>query len=142
MIVGVGTDLVEIDRVGKACERQAFLSRIYTGEECRKFGGNAAKLAGNFAVKEAVAKALGTGFRSFWPADIEVLRDDLGKPFVRLFGGALDRARELEVEMIHVSITNTKKYASAFAVAETGGCKDQRRDGNEIPGDRGTDEES
>ena len=52
MIIGVGTDLIEIERVGKACEKQAFLSRVYTEEECRKFGGNAAKLAGNFAVKE------------------------------------------------------------------------------------------
>lgn len=118
MIVGVGTDLIEIARVRKACEKQAFLSRIYTKEECRKFGGNAARLAGNFAVKEAVAKALGTGFRSFWPADIEVLRDDMGKPFVRLLGGALKRAKELGVEEVHVSITNTKEYAAAFAVAE------------------------
>lgn len=119
MIVGVGTDLIEIARVGKACEKQAFLSRIYTQEECRKFGGNAARLAGNFAVKEAVAKAFGTGFRNFWPADIEVLRDDMGKPFVRLFGGALERARELGVGTVHVSITNTREYAAAFAVAET-----------------------
>jgi len=120
MIVGVGTDLIEIARVRKACEKQAFLSRIYTREECRRFGGDAARLAGNFAVKEAVAKALGTGFRSFWPGDIEVLRDDMGKPFVKLLGGAREKAGELGVGTIHVSITNTKEYASAFAVAEAG----------------------
>ena len=119
MIIGVGTDLIEIGRVRKACEIQAFLSRVYTEEECRKFGGNAARLAGNFAVKEAVAKALGTGFRSFWPGDIEVLRDHMGKPFVRLMGGALKRAGELGIGQIHVSITNTKEYAAAFAVAES-----------------------
>lgn len=120
MIVGVGTDLIEIARVRKACEKQAFLSRIYTQEECRKFGGDAARLAGNFAVKEAVAKAFGTGFRSFWPGDIEVLRDDMGKPFVRLLGEALEKAKELGIGAVHVSITNTKEYAAAFAVAESG----------------------
>ncbi len=128
MIIGVGTDLIEIERVGKACEKQAFLSRVYTEEECRKFGGNAAKLAGNFAVKEAVAKALGTGFRSFLPGDIEVLRDDKGKPFVNLLGGARDMAKELGIQTIHVSITNTKEYASAVAVAEGIGEDSGRRD--------------
>lgn len=133
MIVGVGTDLIEIARIRKACEKQAFLSRIYTQEECRKFGGNAARLAGNFAVKEAVAKAFGTGFRGFWPKDIEVSRDELGKPFVRLFDGARKKAEELGIGTIHVSITNTKDYAAAFAVAE-------KEDGYEIPGNRGADE--
>ena len=128
MIIGVGTDLIEIERVGKACEKQAFLSRVYTEEECRKFGGNAAKLAGNFAVKEAVAKSLGTGFRSFLPGDIEVLRDDKGKPFVNLLGGARDMAKELGIQTIHVSITNTKEYASAVAVAEGIGEDSGRRD--------------
>lgn len=120
MIVGVGTDLIEIARVKKACEKQAFLSRIYTEEECRRFGDSAVRLAGNFAVKEAVAKALGTGFRDFTPREIQVLRDSLGKPYVNLFQGALERADELAVTEIHVSITNTKEYAAAFAVAETG----------------------
>ncbi|MCI9148425.1 MAG: holo-ACP synthase [Hungatella sp.] len=120
MIVGVGTDLIEIARVEKACGKQAFLARIYTREECRQFGENVTRLAGNFAVKEAVAKALGTGFSGFWPRDIQVLRDEKGKPFVNLFDGALKRAGELGVENIHVSITNTKEYAAAFAVAETG----------------------
>ena len=128
MIIGVGTDLIEIERVGKACEKQAFLSRVYTEEECRKFGGNAAKLAGNFAVKEAVAKALGTGFRAFLPGDIEVLRDDKGKPFVNLLGGARDMAKELGIQTIHVSITNTKEYATAVAVAEGIGEDSGRRD--------------
>ena len=63
MIVGVGTDLIEIERIRKACVKEAFLTRVYTEEECRQAGGNAARLAGNFAVKEAVAKVFGTGFR-------------------------------------------------------------------------------
>lgn len=119
MIVGIGTDLIEITRIGKACEKQAFLSRIYTEEECRLAGGNISRLAGNFAVKEAVSKALGTGFRTFMPVDIEVVRDELGKPYVNLYGGAKERAKEVGAERIHVSITNTKEYAQAFAVAES-----------------------
>ena len=114
MIVGIGTDLIEIARIEKACRKQAFLSRIYTEEECRLAGGSISRLAGNFAVKEAVSKALGTGFREFMPIDIEVLRNELGKPYVNLYGGAAKR----NVGIIHVTITNTKEYAQAFAVAE------------------------
>lgn len=121
MIRGIGTDLIEIARVEKACRSEAFLRRIYTQEECRQAGTKMSRFAGNFAVKEAVSKALGTGFRSFEPRDIEVLRDEQGKPYVRLFGGAKQCAQELGVAHIHVSITNTKEYAAAFAVAEGSG---------------------
>ena len=110
--------MIEIARVGRAYEKQAFLSRIYTENECRQAGNSVSRLAGNFAVKEAVAKSLGTGFSSFGPRDIEVLRDERGKPYVRVFGGARERARELEITDFHVSITNTKEFAAAFAVAE------------------------
>lgn len=53
------------------------------------------------------------------PVDIEVLRDELGKPYVNLYGGAAERAKEAGAQVIHVSITNTKEYAQAFAVAES-----------------------
>ena len=68
--------------------------------------------------KEAVAKALGTGFRAFMPIDIEVARDELGKPYVNLYRGAKALAHELGVERIEVSISNTAEHAMAFAVAE------------------------
>lgn len=118
MIIGVGTDMIEIERVRKACEKQAFLTRIYTDEERRQAGNSVTRLAGDFAVKEAVAKTFGTGFNGFGPLDIEVLRDSMGKPFVRLYGGAGRKAGELGIGAVHVSITNTKEYAAAFAVAE------------------------
>lgn len=125
--------MIEIARVGRACEKQAFLSRVYTENECRQAGNHVSRLAGNFAVKEAVAKSLGTGFSSFGPRDIEVLRDERGKPYVRVFGGACERARELEITNFHVSITNTKEYAAAVAVAEkrdgpAGGDGEETRD--------------
>lgn len=118
MIAGVGTDMIEIARIKRACEKKAFLTRVYTQEECQQAGENYSRLAGTFAVKEAVSKALGTGFRSFGPREIEVLRDDLGKPFVCLHGGAKKLAEELAIQQIHVSITNTAEYAAAFAVGE------------------------
>ena len=118
MIVGIGTDLVEIARVEKACEKQAFLTRVYTEEERRQAGERVSMLSGDFAVKEAVAKALGTGFRRFMPIDIEVLRDELGKPWVVLHGGAKELAGELGVRVIHASISNTEEYAVGYVVAE------------------------
>ena len=101
MIIGIGTDLIEIARVRKACEKQAFLTRVYTEKERRQAGGNVSKLSGDFAVKEAVAKAFGTGFRKFMPIDIEVLRDEFGKPCVILHGGAKELAEELGIKRIH-----------------------------------------
>ncbi len=62
--------------------------RVYTEEERRQAGGNASRLAGDFAVKEAVSKVFGTGFRGFGLLDIEVLRDEFGKPWVQLHGGS------------------------------------------------------
>ena len=117
MILGVGTDLVEIDRMRKACEKEHFVSRTFTEAESQA-GGSASKLAGSFAVKEAVAKVFGTGFRTFMPGDIEVLRDELGKPYVRLYGGALEQFEKMGMEQIHVSISNTNGLAMAFAVGE------------------------
>lgn len=120
MIIGIGTDLIEIERIKKACDKEAFLLRVYTEEECRQAGKSRSRLAGNFAVKEAVSKVLGTGFRSFGPKEIEVLRDELGKPYVKLYGGAKALAEKLGIQKIHVSITNTKDAAAAFAVGESG----------------------
>ena len=95
MILGVGTDLIEIRRMEKACKKDYFVVRTFTDMESRQAKGSASKLAGSFAVKEAVAKALGTGFRTFMPIDVEVLRDDMGKPYVRLYRGALKRFQEM-----------------------------------------------
>ena len=63
MILGVGTDLIEIKRMEKACRRPHFVARTFTETESRQAKGSASKLAGSFAVKEAVAKMFGTGFR-------------------------------------------------------------------------------
>ena len=76
------------------------------------------RLAGSFAVEEAVAKRVGGGLRGFMPGDIAVLRDELGKPYVNLYGGAKKRSEEMGLTQIHVSISNTEDFAMAFAVGE------------------------
>ncbi|MBQ6834478.1 MAG: holo-ACP synthase [Lachnospiraceae bacterium] len=118
MLIGVGCDLIELERVKKACEKEAFLSRIYTDDERRQADGKISVLAGTFAVKESVAKVLGTGFREFMPIDVEVLRDDLGKPYVILHGNARRVAEEKGIRRLEVSISDTKEYVMAFAVGE------------------------
>lgn len=118
MIVGIGTDLIEIARVDKACENPRFLESYYTTREQELIEQDKKRAASNFAVKESVAKAFGTGVRHFSLSDIEVLRDELGKPYVELHGHALVIANRMGIDSIHVSITNTMEFASAFVVAE------------------------
>lgn len=118
MILGIGNDIIEVERVKKACEKQSFLRRCYTDSEIELFQAKPQSLAGNFAAKEAVAKALGTGFLKFSPCDIEVLREEGGRPFVKLHGNAAALAKDLQVNHIFVSISNLKGLASAMAVME------------------------
>lgn len=118
MIIGIGTDLIEVDRVTKACVNKHFLDKYFTENEIFMINEDNRKAADNFAVKEAVSKMFGTGFRDFSPCDIEVLRDEVGKPYVNLYGKALALSIELNVKKIHVSISNTKTYAQAFVIGE------------------------
>lgn len=118
MIVGIGLDLIEIDRVARACEKESFMIRCFTTKEIEMIHKDYKKAAGNFAVKEAVAKLFGTGFRNLSLLEIEVLRDSQGKPYVNLYGKAKQMANELGITAIHVSITNTKDFANAVAIGE------------------------
>ena len=118
MVIGVGTDLVEIQRMKRACERDSFMAYTFTEQERRQARESISSLAGDFAVKEAVAKVFGTGFRDFMPGDIEVLRDELGKPYVNLYGNAKKRFEAMGMERLEVSISNTREHAVAFAVGE------------------------
>ena len=114
MIAGIGTDLVEIYRIEEMILRGRHLSRIFTTTELAYAKDNATTLAGNFAVKEAVSKVFGTGFFGVEPYEIEVLRNESGAPYVKLYG----KAKEKQVSRIHVSITNTREFAQAFAIGE------------------------
>lgn len=122
MIIGVGTDIIEIDRIQKVISKtKSFLDKTYTIREQNYYvihHKHAETLAGFFAAKEAVSKALGTGFRSFGMKDIEIVPNPLGKPEVYLYENAQLLAKELGITKIHVSISHCKTYATAFVVAE------------------------
>ncbi|MCL2462229.1 MAG: holo-ACP synthase [Defluviitaleaceae bacterium] len=119
MIFGVGTDIIEISRVEKAVAGAAFYEKTFTPAERDYLAGKRPQsAAGLFAAKEAVAKALGTGFYGFRPADVEILHDKSGKPDVKLYNRAAKIADENSVVKIHVSISHCVAYAVAYAVAE------------------------
>ncbi|MFD0676778.1 MULTISPECIES: holo-ACP synthase [unclassified Paenibacillus] len=127
MIIGVGTDLLEIARVKKIMEGTSgdrFAARVLTPEEqelAKKRQGRIAEfVAGRFAAKEAVSKALGCGIgKQVSLQDIEIIPDRLGKPICRVSAEALHRLElELETTVIHLSITHTESIAMAYAVVE------------------------
>lgn len=118
MIVGIGTDLIEINRVLKACKKTSFKEQVFTKDEIDLCKDLPRRFADNFAVKESVSKMFGTGFRNIKPIEIEVLRDSLGKPYVNLYGKSLEKSKELGIKNIHVTTSNTKEHSIAFVVAE------------------------
>lgn len=123
MIRGIGIDVIEVDRIRRATVRwgDGFLSRVFTAGERRHAGTvrvSAERLAGRFAAKEAVMKALGLGWRRMAWREIEIEGDPLGRPVVRLTGRAAQAAAELGVQAWFVSISHTRDLAVAHAVAE------------------------
>ncbi len=122
MIKGIGTDLIEIDRIKKAVLKESFTKKCYTINELNNFyyvdNINYNSLAGNFAGKEAVSKALGTGFSNVSLLDIEILRHPSGKPYVNLFGNAKLIADSLNINELLISISHNKTSASAFVIAQ------------------------
>lgn len=118
MIVGIGNDIIEIKRFENIIQNVHFIKKYYTKREADAANGHPSFFAANFSVKESVAKAFGTGFRGFELSEIEVLRDELGKPYVILHGMAKAKADELEVDKIFVSISDTKEIIMTTAVAE------------------------
>lgn len=123
MIVGTGVDIVEIERIGKALSRYGdrFIERLLTASELESWRGRGARLetlAGYWAAKEAVAKALGTGFAGFCLRDIVITHDSLGRPRATFTGGAASLVSELEITQMWVSISHSASYAVATAIAE------------------------
>ena len=119
MIIGIGADIIEIHRVTRAMESKGFVKRCFTPDECRILASKGPAAAVNFAGKEAVAKALGTGFRGFGPGDVEILRDAMGKPYVQLYNGAKRLADDRCIQHIHISLSHCQAYAVAYVVAES-----------------------
>jgi holo-[acyl-carrier protein] synthase len=123
----LGLDLTEVDRVAAILERRGerFLARIFRPGEIRRQRRHprafAEHVAGRFAAKEAAMKALGLGWRGLAFREIEVGRDERGKPRLTFHGRALERARALEVRLAEVSITHGRDVAAAVVALLTRG---------------------
>lgn len=120
MILGIGVDAIEIERMRQALARTPTLrDRLFTAGEQAACGARVGSLAARFAAKEAVAKAFGTGVRDFAFRDVEILNDDLGRPVPTLHGGAAALADRLGVTAVHVSLSTSRHLAIANAVLES-----------------------
>ena len=124
MIVGLGVDIAEVDRIAATIERHGrpFLERVFTPAEiayCERHRNAAERFAGRFAAKEAAMKALGTGWRRGvrW-VDIEVVREPSGKPTLKLSGASRAIADRLGVKNIALTITHTGNTALAEVIFE------------------------
>ena len=131
MVVGVGMDLAEIDRIGRSVERfgERFLDRVLTpGEKAIMPAGppaRAAYVAARFAAKEAALKALGTGMaEGLTLRDVEVIRLASGQPLLRLHGKAEKRAQAMGVNRMHISLTHSRTTAGAVVILERADAED------------------
>lgn len=124
MIIGIGTDIVSIQRIERAVERfgERFINKVFTEGETSYCIGKKEKgpyLAGRFAAKEAVLKALGTGISNgIGLKDVEVARVQGKRPEITLHGKGKETADSLGVKSIHISISHDGGIATAFAVVE------------------------
>ena len=122
-VLGIGTDIVECLRIAQMIDRhgELFISRVYTTQEiqyCQSRKQATQHFAGRWAAKEAVLKALGTGWRRgiSW-RDIEIRNDPGGKPTVALRGGAREVVEKLGIGQMLISISHCRSHATAYALA-------------------------
>lgn len=123
MIFGIGTDIIEVERVKHNIENSKSLKeRIFTKKEiiyCEQKKRFAEHFAARFAAKEAFFKALGTGWRNgFAFNEIEISNNELGKPIIETSGKVKEFVYQQKITSIHVSISHLKEIASAFVVLE------------------------
>lgn len=120
MILGIGTDIIEILRIEEAISNNKnFLNKLFTEKEIQMFEIRKMRsevIAGNFSAKEAISKTLGTGVRGFSFKEIEILRDELGKPIVYLSEN-IERIIGKDYR-VNLSISHNNTSAIAFAILE------------------------
>jgi holo-[acyl-carrier protein] synthase len=123
-IIGIGTDIIECLRIAQMIERHGdlFINRVYTPYEiqyCQSRKQSTQHYAGRWAAKEAILKALGTGWRKgiSW-RDIEVRNEPGGRPVVALRGGARDVVEQLGITEMLISISHCRSHATAYALAQ------------------------
>jgi len=121
MIIGTGIDIIEVDRIQIAVEKNVkFIEKIFTIKEIQYIverNNNMQTIAGLFAAKEAISKALGYGIRDYGWQDIEIVHDEYGKPVVNLNRKAQVIAEKKGIDFIEISISHLKENAMAIAIA-------------------------
>jgi holo-[acyl-carrier protein] synthase len=118
-MLAVGIDIIEVERLARGMARHGprFCDRFFTVREQEQCGGRAASLAGRFAVKEAVGKALGTGIGDVMWKEVEVINDERGRPVLALHGAAARLAAERGLRHWAISLSHTSTHALGLAVA-------------------------
>ncbi|MCK9204793.1 MAG: holo-ACP synthase [Bacteroidales bacterium] len=124
MIAGTGIDIIEVDRIQKVMERDiGFREKIFTPGEiayCESKKNKYQHYAARFSAKEAFMKAIGTGWRfGIRFAEIDIVHDDLGRPYIRIYGKANDLLADLQITKIHVSLSHLKELATAIVIIES-----------------------
>lgn len=124
MILGIGTDIIEVERIRASVERfgDRFLQRVFRPAEvayCQSHKFAAPHLAARFAAKEAISKAFGTGIGKHlsWK-DMEIMRRDSGEPYVLMHDAGAKLLQERGASRICVSLSHTQTYATAMATLE------------------------
>jgi len=117
-VTSIGIDIIETERIESATKQwgERFLNRVYTEAELEICRGRILSLAARFAAKEAVMKVLGTGARGVSWREIEILADGNGKPLVKLYGRAKDKAGQLNLSEVSISLSHTRQHAVAVAI--------------------------
>jgi holo-[acyl-carrier protein] synthase len=123
LIYGIGTDIIEVARIGRVMERDlGFREKIFTPDEisyCEQMKNKYQHYAARFSAKEAFMKALGTGWREgIRFAEIGVIHDPMGKPLIELTGKAKELARLAGMGEIHVTLSHVRELAIAMVVVE------------------------
>jgi len=122
MILGIGTDIIEVDHVRKAITQKGFKQKVYSEREieyCDK-DEKGERYAARYAAKEAFSKAMGTGWAdNVEIPSVEILNDQKGKPYIVLSGKALDLFKAIGGINIQVSISHIKETAIAFVIIES-----------------------
>jgi len=119
MNLRTGVDLIEISRIEEVVSRHGkhYLERIYTSAELELCGKRVESLAGRFAAKEAVVKALGSGIGEITWKEVEILGDEQNAPVLHLYGKAAHKAEALGLTSWSVSLSHSQSHAVAFVVA-------------------------
>lgn len=117
--IAVGIDIIEVGRVRKVFEKhgERFLQRVFTENEAQQCRGKPERLAGRFAAKEAISKALGTGLHGIAWREMEIVQLRSGRPTVTLHGNAKRRAELLGISAFDVSMADLAEFSIAIAVA-------------------------